>query len=287
MNCVCCDSAKINQNFIDFDKYYSCDNCGFLFAGRYNPKETIDSFRNHYGKDDPHESVSHSKKKFYTLVLDYLSSKAQRNRKKILDVGCGFGYFLDMASKRGWEPNGIEVVQDAVKSCGEKFGYENVFNGKMVEARLPEKSFDAITLWDVLAIVDNPYNELKECNRLLKKNGVIGIRTRNVVFQIFVYRLFHFFRQISLRFDLKEPYVFNRFCFSPNSIHTLLRRAGFINIDISNSPLTSGDPYGHMGFQFPIQLAKYFLNIISKIIYRISRGRLFFGPSLLIWAEKP
>jgi SAM-dependent methyltransferase len=221
------------------------------------------------------------------LVLDYMSSKIDRKRKKILDVGCGFGYFLAIALKSGWEPNGIEVVQDAVESCGEKFGYGNVFKGKMVEASLAEKSFDAITLWDVLAIVDNPNNELKECYRLLKKRGIIGIRIRNVVFQLFAYRLFNPIRQIASRLDLKEPYVFNRFCFSSNSIHTLLNRAGFINIEITNSPLTSGDPYGHMDSRFPVKVAKYFINILSKLTYWISRGRVLTGPSLLIWAEKP
>jgi len=205
---------------------------------------------------------------------------------KILDVGCGYGYFLNMASKRGWEPNGVEVVQNAVNRCRDKLGYENVFQGKLKEACLSEKSFDAITLWDVLAIVDNPYNELEECNRLLKKGGLIGIRTRNISFQTFVYRMFNLIKRIALRFDLKEPYVFNRYCFSSKSIHTLLSRAGFVNIEISNSPLTTGDPYDHLGFQFPIKSAKYFLNIISKLIFRISSGRLLIGPSLLIWAEK-
>jgi 2-polyprenyl-3-methyl-5-hydroxy-6-metoxy-1,4-benzoquinol methylase len=206
---------------------------------------------------------------------------------KILDVGCGYGYFLNMASKRGWEPNGVEVVQDAVKSCHDKLGYENVFQGKLKEVCFSEKSFDAITLWDVLAIVDNPYNELEECNRLLKKGGLIGIRTRNISFQTFVYRMFNLIKRIALRFDLKEPYVFNRYCYSSKSIHTLLTRAGFVNIKISNSPLTSGDPYDHVGFKFPIKLTKYFLNIISKLIYWISSGRLLIGSSLLIWAEKP
>jgi len=287
MNCVCCDSAEINQNSIESDKYYSCNNCGLLFAESCNPKESIDSLRNHYGNDDPHESVSHSKRNFYKSVLDYLSFKIDRKKKKILDVGCGFGYFLDMASKRGWEPSGIEVVQDAVKICGDKFGYENVFKGKIMEASLPEKYFDAITLWDVLAIVDNPFVELKECNRLLKKSGIIGIRTRNVVFQIFVYRFFNLIKKIALKYNLKEPYVFNRYCFNSKSIHALLTRAGFVNIEICNSLLTSGDPYSHMGFQFPIQLTKSFLNIISKLIYKTSKGKLLIGPSLLIWAEKP
>ena len=282
-----CDSAKINQNFIESEKYYSCKNCGLLFSGCHNFKETTKNLTNHYLKEDPHESVSYSKKNFYTFVLKYLASRVELKGKKILDIGCGYGYFLDMASKSGWEPNGIDVVQDAVKKCGEEFGKENIFQGKTTNACLSGKSFDAITLWDVLAIVDNPYSELQECNRLLKKRGIIGIRTRNVLFQTFIYRLFNLIKRIALRFGFKEPYVFNRFCFSSESIRILLTRAGFINIKISNSPLTSGDPYGHMGFQFPVKLAKYFLNIISKLTYWISSGRVLLGPSLLIWAEKP
>jgi SAM-dependent methyltransferase len=191
-----------------------------------------------------------------------------------------------MASKRGWEPNGVEVVQDAVKSCREKLGYKNVLQGKLKKACLSGKSFDVITLWDVLAIVDNPYNELQECNRLLKKGGIIGIRTRNVLFQTFVYQLFNLIKRIALRFGLKKPYVFNRYCFSSKSIHALLTTAGFINIKIYNSPLTTGDPYDHMGFQFPVKLAKYILNTFSRLLYWISSGRLLIGPSLLIWAEK-
>jgi len=287
MNCVCCDSVEINKNFIKSDKYYYCNNCGLLFWGYCNPNETIDSLENHYRNDDPHESVSHSKKKFYATVLDYLSTKVRRKGKKILDVGCGHGYFLDVALKRGWETNGIEVLQDAIKSCSKKIGYKNVFQGKLEAACLPGKSFDAITLWDVLAIVDSPYNELKECNRLLKKGGIIGIRTRNVLFQTFIYRVFNLIKRFALRVGLKEPYVFNRFCFSSRSIHVLLTRAGFINIEISNSPLTSGDPYGHMDVQFLVKLAKYSLHIFSRFTYWISSGRLLIGPSLLIWAEKP
>ena len=206
---------------------------------------------------------------------------------KILDIGCGYGYFLDLAAKRGWAPNGVEVVQDAVNSCREKFGNGKVVQGKLKEVCLSEKSFDAITLWDVLAIVDNPYQELEECNRLLKKGGIIGIRTRNVLFQTFVYRIFNLFRRVALKFDLKEPYVFNRYCFSFKSIYTLLTRAGFVNIEISNSPLTSGDLYNHFGFDYFIKSAKYFLNIFSKFNYWISGSRLLIGSSLLIWADKP
>ena len=287
MTCACCLSDVIDPNPLGLNGYSRCGICGFLFLTNNPGRKILKEISQHYQWQDPHKKVSHSKIPFYNSVLRHLESRVKKSGKNILDIGCGYGYFLKMASKSGWKSNGVEVVQDAAKSCREKFGYGNVFHVNLKDARLLEKSFDAITLWDVIAIIDNPYDDLQECYRLLKKGGIIGIRTRNVSFQIFIYRLFNLIRKIALKFNLKEPYVFNKFCFSSKSINALLTRLGFVNIEIFNSPLTSGDPYGHMGLQFPIKLTKYFLNIISKLIFWISGGRLLIGPSLLIWAEKP
>jgi 2-polyprenyl-3-methyl-5-hydroxy-6-metoxy-1,4-benzoquinol methylase len=268
-------------------KYYFCNNCGFLFLSQYNSKETINSLRNHYLHDDPHKKVSHSKTSFYTNVLDYLSSQVYREGKKILDVGCGYGYFLNLTSQRGWESIGVELVQDAVKRSQEKIGRNNIFQGKLKDICLSGNSFDAITLWDVIAIVDDPYDELKECYRLLKKGGIIGIRTRNVVFQTSIFRIFGLIKKIALRFGLKEPYVFNKYCFSSKSLYALLSRLGYINIKIVNSPLTSGDPYNHMAFHYPVKIAKTCIDICCRLSFSITRGRWLIAPSLLIWAEKP
>ena len=286
MNCVCCDSIKLSPLFIEADEYYFCNNCGLICLKNCEKKENFDLIRKHYQKNDPHEEVSNSKKSFYNFVLDYLSSFRRTSGKKILDIGCGYGYFLDMAAKMGWEPTGIEVVHDAVKISQKKIGYNKIFQNELKEACLFENSFDVITLWDVIAIVDNPYDELKECYRLLKKHGIIGIRTRNVLFQMVLYRFFGLIKKMTLRFGLKEPYVFNKYCFSSNSLYVLLSRLGFINIKMNNSPLTTGDPYNHMPYHYPVKLAKTCVNIFSKSLFWITRGRCLVGPSLLIWAEK-
>jgi ubiquinone/menaquinone biosynthesis C-methylase UbiE len=111
-------------------------------------------------------------------------------------------------------------------------------------------------LWDVLAIVDDPCDELKECYRLLKKGGKIGLRTRNVYFQKSAYLGYKIFKQIFSKLGFKEPYVFNKFCFSAQSVQILLSRLGFQNVKISNSPLTLGDPYQHSCFSLPIKMVK-------------------------------
>ena len=287
MNCICCNSRAIKPSPFFLKEFYLCRDCGVIFQNRAHVNTLADNIVHHYQDIDPHEAVALSKKAFFKYALNCLGSKIIKAEKKILDVGCGYGYFLKMALERGWEPTGIEVVEDAVKSSKQKVGCNNISQAKLETACLSENSFDAITLWDVIAIVDNPYDELRECYRLLKKGGIIGIRTRNVLFQTLVFRFFGFIRRIALRLGLKEPYVFNKYCFSSKSIHSLLCRLGFINIKIVNSPLTSGDPYNHMPFSYLVKLAKAFINIDSKFIFWITHGRWLTAPSLLIWAEKP
>ena len=287
MNCNCCLSDLIEPNPLNLDGYGKCKTCGLIFSTNNSTRKLLKEMSQHYKCIDPHKKVSRAKIPFYNQALKQIDSLAMKNGKKILDVGCGYGYFLQIASINGWKANGIEIFQDAVKSCRKKYGYKNIFEGNLKDARLLENSYDAITLWDVLAITDKPYDEIKECFRLLKRGGVIGIRTRNVLFQMWAFRFFCLIKKIALGVGLKEPYVFNKYCFSGRSINNLLSRLGFINIKITNSSLTSGDPYNHMPHQYIVKVAKTCINFFSKFIFWMTNGRCLVGPSLLIWAEKP
>jgi SAM-dependent methyltransferase len=287
MICTCCFSDKIELNPLGLHEYAACNECEFVFTiskGNNDPKESI---LQHYQMEDPHKAVACSKKKFFDLSLKYLSSKIKKAERTILDIGCSHGDFIEYSSQNGWTPLGIEIVKEAAESARKKVGNGKIFEDKLREINFCDNSFDAVTLWDVIAIVDDPYEELKECHRLLKKGGIIGIRTRNVSFQMLVYRLFYSIKNLALRFGLKEPYVFNKYCFSSKSLYALLSRLGFINFQIFNSPITSGDPYNHLPFRYPVKIAKTCIDICSKIVFLMSRGRWIIGPSLLIWAEKP
>jgi 2-polyprenyl-3-methyl-5-hydroxy-6-metoxy-1,4-benzoquinol methylase len=280
-------SENIEFNPAGLKQYITCKKCGFFFSVNHSKSNLQEFILHHYLEVDPHRAVAFSKKNFFNSVLEYLSANIAKEEKTILDVGCGYGYFLDFTSKKGWKSSGVEIVKEAAETAKDKIGTENVFEGKLKEASFCDNSFDAITLWDVLAIVDDPYDELKECYRLLKKGGRIGLRTRNVYFQKFAYLGYKIFGHFFSKLDFKKPYVFNNFCFSAQSVQILLTRLGFQNVIISNSPLTLGDPYQHSYFSLPIKMVKVLTDLISKMVFLISGGKVIIGPALLIWAEKP
>jgi len=287
MNCVCCLSEKIEFNFAGSKQYLTCKKCGFFFSANHSKSILSEFILQHYLEEDPHRAVAFSKKAFFNSALEYLSGNIAEKERKILDVGCGYGYFINFASKKNWNPSGVEIVKEAAEYAKRKIGTENIFEGKLKEANFCDNSFDAITLWDVLAIVDDPYDELKECYRLLKSGGIIGLRTRNVYFQKFAYQIYTALRNFFLKLGFKEPYVFNKFCFSAHSVKILLSRLGFQGIKINNSPLTFGDPYQHSHYSFPIRMIKLSTDLVSRLVFLITGGKVIIGPALLIWAEKP
>jgi ubiquinone/menaquinone biosynthesis C-methylase UbiE len=285
MNCICCLSDRITPGPIGLNGYFRCLDCGFLFEVPYeNIREKV---IRHYEQADPHRKVAISKQVFFLAALKHIATHFKKCRGALLDVGCGFGYFLDLAAKEGWQTWGVEVMSYMHRKDKQKTIKHNIYRGTLKEAEYPDNFFDVATLWDVLFIVERPFDELAECYRLLKKGGMIGIRVRNVLFQELIYRIYYPFRKIAWTLGIKAPYVFHPYCYSTESMRNLLDRVGFTSIKITHSPLTSGDPYRYTDIAVLTRTVKVIIDIFSKVFFWMSGGKRIIGPSLLIWAEKP
>lgn len=97
---------------------------------------------------------------------------------RILDVGCSTGIFLDAMREAGWDTLGVEIAPDAVAYARDRLNL-NVLAGQLLDHELPFESFDAVTFWDVLEHTFDPFENLKEANRLLKIGGIIALTIPN------------------------------------------------------------------------------------------------------------
>lgn len=102
-----------------------------------------------------------------------------KQKGRLLDVGCGNGQFLAQMRDLGWEILGVEPDREAARIAKEQLG-NHVITGTLEEASLPEKSFDAITLYHVMEHVHDPVALLRECNRVLKPGGKLVVVTPNI-----------------------------------------------------------------------------------------------------------
>lgn len=94
-----------------------------------------------------------------------------------LDIGCGEGYSLLEAYKRGWESFGIDIFDNRIKEIKDTsihFMKSDLFN-----ASFPDNYFDIIYLDSVLEHLTNPLEYLIEIKRILKKGGLLYIGVPN------------------------------------------------------------------------------------------------------------
>ena len=97
--------------------------------------------------------------------------------KKILDVGCGTGNFLEYVLKSGWKVIGVEPNDSARKIANSKTSNCVFEINKLSE--LKENSFDVITLWHVLEHLPKLEDHIALLIKLLKPNGKLIIAVPN------------------------------------------------------------------------------------------------------------
>lgn len=136
----------------------------------------------HYrGYYDVAEGVDPLTEKRYQAILGWLE-RVGRGRR-VLDIGCGRGYFLVVAEGRGWWGVGLEVSESGLESARQlkkERGSRFLLTGGTIEqSAFSAESFDAITLFEVLEHLRDPMSVLQETHRLLHAGGLLYLTTPN------------------------------------------------------------------------------------------------------------
>lgn len=116
------------------------------------------------------------KEEMYYGVANEIQRIASRNGK-ILDVGCGLGYFTYALNKAGYSATGIDVSKEAISNAKEKYG--NMFVCEDFFTYSPDEKYDVICMLELIEHVDDPRAYIERACALLKPNGWIIVTTPN------------------------------------------------------------------------------------------------------------
>ncbi|MCX5709109.1 MAG: class I SAM-dependent methyltransferase [Candidatus Omnitrophica bacterium] len=165
-------------------------------------------------------------------IRGYLPFKHPDPDALLVDVGCGKGDYLQNLRALGWKVKGIEPDPAGAEIAGKR-GI-SVYNGTLLQAQLPAESVDYVTLMHVIEHVLDPRELIRECLRIIKKGGVLVMRTPNAQ------SLGHmFFKQNFYHLDPPR----HVFVFTPQSIRLLLEQCGAQEIKIKTLSLSAHSVY--------------------------------------------
>lgn len=221
--CLICSSEFI----VKLERFSSsylckCKSCNFVFSQKIpSEKELIE----HYKRYARNDYLSPITIKRYNEILDIFEN--YRKTGNIIDVGCGIGYFLEEAKKRGWNVYGTEYTNEAVNICDNK-GIK-MYKGKLNPENFTPNSFDIITSFEVIEHINNPSEEIHNYFKLLRKGGLFYCTTPN-------------FNSLS-RSILKEKW--NTICYpehlsyyTPKTLSNLLKLNDFSTIKVKTTGIS-------------------------------------------------
>ena len=204
------------------DKIVRCMTCGLVFAIPEAPMKEIT--QDYVGMEDrEYLKEEKGRRAQADIILDKIA-KAKKSGK-LLDIGCGPGFFLDQAKRRGWEVQGVDLSRWSRDHAKEYFNID-VYQGFLAEARFEDRGFDVIVMNDVIEHLEDPKSVLKEIRRILKNDGVIYISTPDI--QSFLSRL--------LRAKWWGINKYHLFYFSKKTLEKLFDEVGFKPLRYSSYP---------------------------------------------------
>lgn len=211
--CLICNSENIHplKGYERHDMAV-CGKCGFVFMYRVpTMQELTDHYKTYSYAGSPGQSTLIS----FNRLLDTFESYRKNNN--LLDFGCGRGWFLDEAKKRGWNVYGTEFSQEAVSLCESKGIIMK--NGNLLMEDFDGVRFDVVFCSEVIEHVNDPVPQLKSMFKVLRPGGCIYLTTPN-----FNCYLRH---QFGPDFNIIE-YPEHLCYFTKRTMDLAMRKAGFI-----------------------------------------------------------
>lgn len=173
LTCIACQSDHIESLSARYPQdLVRCADCGLHYFESIPSDVELTAHYSHY-------PVIHQVPEITITRYQQILSKLEPFKKtgKILDIGCGEGFFLQEALCNGWEAHGTEFADMYIPLCESK-GIR-MQQGQLDVRKYPEGSFDVITWFEVIEHINYPMVELANIHKLLRPGGMVYVTTPN------------------------------------------------------------------------------------------------------------
>lgn len=185
--CPACRSERSRFQFFSYDQYpyHECRECGTWFVPQLIDGRVIDQFfsaspeakriagemmaeREDATRASDHQRFEH----YFRLMRPLIERRSERVR--YLDIGCGVGHSIDLATSLGWDALGVELSEVAVA----------VAQARMRNVIRPAEhdragQYHVVSLFETLEHVTDPDVVLSDAARMLAPQGVLIVTVPN------------------------------------------------------------------------------------------------------------
>lgn len=187
--CPSCEDAESKLIFVkDGFIHRRCQTCTLIYINPRLNDEATAAFYNSRANEIYNEqkfyvesSATSSDDKYNLDLLEWVLERAPAGErpKRFLEIGPARGTVMKAIEEHGWLAYGVELNAVNAAALSVRFP-DRVFDRDLSELDLPDGHFELIYLRDVIEHLPDPISFLRNCNRLLKPEGLICIATHNI-----------------------------------------------------------------------------------------------------------
>lgn len=173
-----------------FDRFHpnivQCNSCGLIFNELMPSEAELESiYTEGYFKSK--DSLKYGYTNYLADRSNIVKTSQRRLREieklkrpgSLLDIGCAFGFFMDVARERGWTVTGVEISRFAAEYAAGELGLD-VVNTSAESYEYGSRSYDVITMWDLLEHLRDPAGTLRKLAGALREDGILVLSTPDV-----------------------------------------------------------------------------------------------------------
>lgn len=258
------DLLKVYKSSSDeklLNQLVECESCGLAYL---NPRVADDIILESYSEAEDLTFVTQNEERIKTFKKSFSKfankfSVKMSKESKVLDIGCAGGAFPKAANDLGFDVIGIEPSKYLCEWGKENYGLD-LRPGILDQQDFEAKTFDVVTLWDVIEHLADPKVELKKIRSILKDKGYLLVNYPD--YNSFITKLM----------GLRWPFYLSvhLFYFSPKTITKLLNDSGFEVMEIKPhwQTLKLGYVLGRAAAYFSV------FKIFQKIVNGIGLGNI-------------
>lgn len=221
-----------------------------------------------------------------------------QNSDRILDAGCGDGYYLYLLSRLGkFNLTGIDYLDKNIKDAKRQVNNTTIryFTGNIQNMPFKSGSFNKIILSEVLEHVQDDYLALKELSRVLDKNGKLYVTVPHINYPFFWDPINYLLQRI-FKIHIKSGFwagVWNMHdrLYSVPELKNVIHRAGF-KIELLECLTHYGIPFNHyltnIGFRVRTsnKFPEYIKQTMTKFSYSPKKTWFYYILKLINWFDR-
>ena len=238
--CMLCKNKGFSfiNNLRDADDRWAvrCNVCGHIQVYPL-PKndEDIEYYKNNYEQNNTYKKAGYINadniqlmNKFEKWAEYYVKSVKNiilDNHQKILEIGSGYGWFVEKMRNEGYTIDGVEIGRERAGLAYHRSGITLMNHNFLVDT--PTKGmfeyYDVVCMFHVLEHINDPIAFLTNIKKCLKPSGLLIVEVPNFL---------DYNKQLSTAYNRSVYFRAHVSYFKPDTLRQILLKTGFQNIVI-------------------------------------------------------